>query len=165
MCDAIYAWHPSLTIGVAVAIVAAIKRAPLVYDVQDIWPEGAVWAGMIKSPMLIWLLHGLERFVYRRAAHILVVTEGEKANLVGKGVDPARISVVAHWIDDELFDREDLVAEPIRERYGLQDKFIVMFAGTVSSCWLSTRRSSASWRSAATSYAPRSGTRSSCAGK
>lgn len=130
-CDAIYAWHPPLTIGVSAAIVAAIKRAPLVYDVQDIWPESAVWAGMIKSPLLIWLLHRMEKFVYRRAAHILVVTDGAKTNLIGKGVEPDRISVAAHWIDDELFERQDLAPEPVRERYGLGNEFIVMFAGNI----------------------------------
>src|SRR2546429_663027 len=37
--DVIYAWHPPLTIGVVAAALGAMFRVPIVYDVQDIWPD------------------------------------------------------------------------------------------------------------------------------
>jgi glycosyltransferase involved in cell wall biosynthesis len=131
-CDVMYVWHPPLTTGLAAVILSRLKRVPFVYDVQDIWPESAVWAGMLSNRFAIWSMHRLERVIYRRAAHIIVVTEGARQNLIAKGVDPARVSVGDHWIDDELFTTAQPVADQdVRRTYGLDGKFVVMFAGNI----------------------------------
>jgi putative colanic acid biosynthesis glycosyltransferase WcaI len=130
-CDVMYVWHPPLTTGLAAVIVSRLKRAPFVYDVQDIWPESAVWAGMLSNRFVIWTMHRLEDIIYRRAAHIIVVTEGARQNLITKGVDPARVSIGEHWIDDELFTAEPPAGQDVRREYGLEGKFVVMFAGNV----------------------------------
>ena len=86
--DAMYVWHPPLSIGVSAAAIAALRRRPFVYDVLDIWPESAIATGFLRPGRLFNLLARVETFVYRRAAHLFVVTEGAKANLIGKGVPP-----------------------------------------------------------------------------
>ncbi|HLG36969.1 MAG TPA: glycosyltransferase family 4 protein, partial [Nitrososphaera sp.] len=101
-CDVIYAWHPPLTIGVAAVLISLIKRAPFVYDVQDIWPESIVLAGWRLSPWMVRAMHWMERFVYKHAERILVVTEGAKRNLVEKGVVADKVVIASHWIDEKL---------------------------------------------------------------
>jgi colanic acid biosynthesis glycosyl transferase WcaI len=128
-CDVIYVWHPPLSMGLAAWIVGRIKRAPFVYDVQDIWPESAVLAGMLTNPSLVRLTHRIARFIYKRASHILVVSDGARANLIEKGVPPTKVSVAAHWIDDRLFEQADGELAPLRREYGLEGRVIVMFAG------------------------------------
>lgn len=131
--DAIYVWHPPLTVGVAAWIVGKIKRAPFVYDVQDIWPDSVVWSGMMREASAqVKVMRLLERFVYKRARRIVVQTEAGRANLIGKGVAPDKIAVLQNWVDESLFagDAARRRAE-IRAQFGWTNKFVVLFAGNL----------------------------------
>jgi colanic acid biosynthesis glycosyl transferase WcaI len=131
-CDVIYVWHPPLTIGVAAWLIGRLRRVPFVYDVQDIWPESAVLSGILKEGRLVRLMHYLERFVYRKAHHILVVTDGAYKNLISKGVAPEKVSVMPHWVDESQFMKIDhSERDRIRQGYGWGDRFVVLFAGNI----------------------------------
>jgi glycosyltransferase involved in cell wall biosynthesis len=130
--DVMYVWHPPLTIGVAAWLLGKFADVPFVYDVQDIWPETAVLSGMMREGFMTRLMHGLEKFVYARAAHILVVTDGAKKNLIGKGVPPEKISVMPHWVDESGFGEIDAeTRRATRTELGWGDDFIVLFAGNL----------------------------------
>ncbi len=131
-CDVIYVWHPPLTVGVAAWLISRVRRVPFIYDVQDIWPESVVLSGLLQDGWIIRLISKLERFVYRRAHHILVVTAGARDNLVAKGVPPDKISVMPHWVDENLFIQKDRAAErKLRQELGWENRFVVMFAGNL----------------------------------
>ena len=131
-CDAIYVWHPPLTIGVSAWLIARMRGIPFVYDVQDIWPEAAVISGLLKRGWLIDIMDKLEKFVYRRADYLLVVTEGARNNLISKGVPAAKISVMPHWIEEGLFEQNgENTRLRLREEYGWKDRFVVLFAGNI----------------------------------
>lgn len=131
-CDVIYVRHPPLTLGVAAWLIGLSRGVPFVYDVQDIWPESGVWSGMLKDGRLVRILKVLEKFVYRRASHILVVTEAARQNLIGKGVDPKKVSIASQLIDEKAFAEPNpaRVAE-IRKEYDLAERFVVLFAGNI----------------------------------
>lgn len=131
-CDVIYVRHPPLTVGVSAWLIGLIKGAPFVYDVQDIWPESGVWSGMLKDGSLVRILKVLEKFVYRRASHIMVVTEAARLNLVGKGVEPNKISIASQLIDEMAFAEPNpsRVSE-IKKDLDLAGRFVVMFAGNI----------------------------------
>lgn len=132
-CDVIYVWHPPLTVGVAAWLIAKIKRIPFVYDVQDIWPDTVVWSGMMNEQGLqVKIMRRLEKFVYRRAAHLIVQTAAGRENLIGKGVDAGKITVLQNWIDEALFAREfEFERNNLRLNYGWQNEFVVLFAGNL----------------------------------
>ena len=130
--DVIYVWSPPLTVGVAAWIIARMRRIPFVYDVQDIWPEAAVLSGILKQGVLVKCLSALERFVYHRAGHLLVVTEGARTNLISKGVAPDKVTVMPHWFDDSPFRLHvGLRNGDLREKYGWMGKFVLLFAGNL----------------------------------
>jgi colanic acid biosynthesis glycosyl transferase WcaI len=130
--DVVYVWHPPLTVGVAAWLIGRWRGVPFVYDVQDIWPESALLAGMMREGVLVRALRRMERFVYRRAHHLLVVTEGARRNLLAKGVPPDRVSVMPHWVDDDLFAPVGAdVAERERTAHGWDGRFVVVFAGNL----------------------------------
>jgi colanic acid biosynthesis glycosyl transferase WcaI len=84
--------------------------------------EGLLWRAMLK----------LERFVYRRAAYLLVVTPAARQNLIGKGVPPEMVSVMNNWIDESLFADVDESERPrLRELHGWSDSFVAIFAGNL----------------------------------
>jgi colanic acid biosynthesis glycosyl transferase WcaI len=130
--DVIYVWHPPLSIGVAAWLLARLRRVRFVYDVQDIWPESAVLSGILKDGSLIRYMSKLEKFVYSRANHILVVTDGARENLIGKGVLPQKVSALPHWVDDQIFVNVDsLTREKVRSQFGWNNHFIFLFAGNL----------------------------------
>lgn len=130
----IYVWHPPLTNALAAWWVGIVHRVPFLLDVQDIWPDEGVLAGVIREGRLVRFLRQLEKFAYRRAAHIVVVTEGASRDLVSKGVPARKIEVLPNWVDPAWFaipTQERLLQA--REILQGDRRFIVTFAGNLGS--------------------------------
>jgi len=128
-CDVIYVWHPPLTVGVSAWVISKLKRAPFVYDVQDLWPESALASGLMRPGRLVDGLYRLADWVYRHAPRVLVVSQSAADYLRQRGVDPRKISVAHHWLDTSPFERES--TRDVRAEFGFGHKFVVMFAGNL----------------------------------
>jgi glycosyltransferase involved in cell wall biosynthesis len=128
-CDVIYVWHPPLTVGVTAWIVSKLKRAPYVYDVQDLWPESALASGLMRPGRLVGALYRLADWVYARAPLLLVVSRAAAAYLRDRGVDAGKIVVAPHWFDATPFDVP--VSRDVRAEFGWGRRFVVMFAGNL----------------------------------
>lgn len=130
--DAVYVWHPPLTVGVVASVLSAFRSVPFIYDVQDIWPDSAVMSGMLSEGRTTALLRKLETWSYRRASHVLVVTDAAKRNLGAKGVPLQKVSVLPHWADPSFFVAPTESARSWARRFLERDRrFIVTFAGNV----------------------------------
>src|SRR3954453_19193669 len=70
--DGVLAMSPPLTLGPAAWAVARARRAPFVFNVQDVFPDVAVELGVLTNPRAIASAAALERFVYRRADAVTV---------------------------------------------------------------------------------------------
>src|SRR5262249_20156960 len=91
-----------------------------------------VASGLLRDGPWVRALARLERFVYRRADHLLVLTEGARQNLISKGVAPGKVSVMPNWGDEALFKPAgDKARCGVREQYGWEGRFVVLFAGNV----------------------------------
>jgi glycosyltransferase involved in cell wall biosynthesis len=125
--DVVYVYHPPLTTGMAGATIAAVKRAPFVLDVQDLWPDTLTATGMVHGRRLLSLVARLCGWVYHRAARVVVQSEGFASALRARGVPPAKLQVIPNWADDAVrADRsgpERSVLDP--------ECFNVVFAGTM----------------------------------
>jgi len=126
--EVIFAEHPPLTIGLAAWVIGRLRRVPFLYAVNDLWPESVEATGMVRSRRVLDNLGRLERFVYRRAAAIAVISPGFKANLAGKGVPPEKVHVIPHWADESLY--RPVPPDPrLAENLGMGGCFNVVFAG------------------------------------
>ena len=66
--DLIYVYHPPTTSGIAALLLRALRgRIPILYHVQDLWPEAVASSGMVRGRGMLRLLTRLSRFMYRRA--------------------------------------------------------------------------------------------------
>ena len=128
-CDVLYVWHPPLTVGVSAWIISKLKRIPYVYDVQDLWPESALASGLMKSGLVVNVLHRLADWVYDVAPRILVVSRAAAEALYHRGVQPAKVSVANHWVDTSAFQLAS--ARDVRSEFGWQGRFVVMFTGNL----------------------------------
>ncbi|MDA0733962.1 MAG: glycosyltransferase family 4 protein [Chloroflexi bacterium] len=128
--DVMYVWHPPLTLGVSAWIIGMMKRIPFLYGVYDLWPEAVAATGISNNNLLMNGLRKLERFVYRRAAAIAVISPGYQQNLIGKGVSPEKIHVLTHWADDSLF-RPVPPKPELADAMGMAGRFNVIFGGNM----------------------------------
>lgn len=128
--DLIMGTTPPIFQAVSAWFVALLRRKPFLLEVRDLWPEFAVSMGVIKNPVVIWLAHWLEKFLYARATHILVNSPAYKEYIVSKGVPSQKISFIAYGTDIHMFNPE-IDGSSVRERLGLQDKFMVLYAGAM----------------------------------
>ena len=96
--DVIYATSPPLTMALP-ALAASLRwRAPLVFEVRDLWPEAPIQMGALRNPLAQRLARALERFVYARSARLIALSPGIQAAL-----PPGRAELVPNSADLDLF--------------------------------------------------------------
>jgi glycosyltransferase involved in cell wall biosynthesis len=109
---------------------AARWRAPLVFEVRDLWPEAPIQMGALRNPLLRRLARALERLVYRHSARIIALSPGIRDGVVSAGAPPERVALVPNASDLELFSPAlDRGAE--RRRLGLGDGLVCSYFGTM----------------------------------
>jgi len=127
--DVILAVSP-LPAGLAALPAHWMRRAPLVFDLQDIWPDSALAVGVMRSSLTLRLLRWLERFFYRRCALIVGITEGFRRYLIRLGMDPARVAVIPNGVGREMFGAAT-PGRKFRKSHDLDGKFVVGYAGNI----------------------------------
>jgi len=128
--DLVMGTTPPIFQAVSAWTVALVRRKPFLLEVRDLWPEFAISMGVIRNPILTTLAHGLENFLYGRATHILVNSPAYKKYLVGKGVPEQKITFIPYGTDIDMFN-PDVDGSSVREKLGLKDKFLVLYAGAM----------------------------------
>lgn len=126
--DVIYAYHPPLTVGVCAALIRLFRRVPVVYDIQDMWPDTLRATGMFSNEKALKLVSRVCDWVYRRVDHLVVLSPGFKHLLVGRGVAADKIAVIYNWCaEDSLSAPRGDVPQVLRS----SGKFRILFAGNM----------------------------------
>jgi colanic acid biosynthesis glycosyl transferase WcaI len=128
--DVILVPSPPLSNGVIGDFLGRLHGTPFVYNVQDIWPDVAIRAGILTNEKAIKRLKKMEHYVYRRAARISVISEGFRRNLEAKGVPEDKISVVPNFSDTEFMTPVPKQNDFSR-KHALESKFVALFAGNM----------------------------------
>lgn len=121
------------TNGLIASIVKKIKRIPVVYILQDVFPDSMVTSKMTKEGSLIWKIgRKLENFTYKNVDQIIVISDDFKKNLMNKGVPESKIHIVRNWVDEN-----EIVPIPRKDNLLLKslgldmNKFYVVYAGNL----------------------------------
>lgn len=128
--DVIFAPSPPLTIGLSAWLLRLLKRAPFIYNVQEIYPDVAVSLGVLRNPRAIGALERLERFVYGRAYTITTISERFRRRLLQKNVPPGKLRVIPNFVDTE-FIQPGPRHNDFSTCHRLDDKFVVLYAGNI----------------------------------
>lgn len=128
--DVVIGTTPPIFQAVSASLVAALRRKPFLLEVRDLWPAFAIELGVVRNRLLIGLARWLEWFLYRRADHVLVNSPAYRDYLVGMGISKEMITVIPNGVDVAMFDpkRTGLTT---RDALGLEDKFVVTYAGAI----------------------------------
>jgi glycosyltransferase involved in cell wall biosynthesis len=128
--DVIIATSPQFFTAIAGAFSAIFKRKPWIMEVRDIWPESIVAVGAMKNKFIITFLEKIEKWLYRRASKIIVVTDSFKKDIIGKGIIENKIEVVKNGAYLDKFKPIEKDNKLINQ-LNLEGRFIVAYFGTL----------------------------------
>jgi PEP-CTERM/exosortase A-associated glycosyltransferase len=119
MPDVIHAHSPALC-GQAAARVAKRRSIPFVYEIRAFWEDAAVGNGQGSEGSLKYrLTRQLENSVIAKADALVTICGGLKQDLVKRGQDPARITVMPNGVDLTLFGEPPARDEALAAELGL----------------------------------------------
>lgn len=121
--DVVLVESPPLFLAGAAIAYARAKRAALVVNVADLWPDSAIELGVLSSPLAIGAARAVERAAYRAAAAIACPTEGIAAALARRPESAGKEALMLPAVDLERFDPSPREAGPAPLR--------ALYAGTV----------------------------------
>jgi colanic acid biosynthesis glycosyl transferase WcaI len=128
--DAIFVYEPSpILVGIPATLLRRLKRVPLLFWVQDLWPESLRAAGGIESPAILGAVARVAGYIYRRCDRVLVQSQGFVDPVVAVGAERARVHYLPNWAES-LYRPVEVPADA-NERAELPQGFRVMFAGNL----------------------------------
>lgn len=129
-CDLIFVFEPSpFTVGLPAVWLRWIKKAPLLFWVQDLWPESLSATGAVRSGLLLSTVGRLVRFVYRRCDRILLQSRGFQGSATRLGAKQEQILYFPNWAEDfyKPIEKPELPGGLIERFHG----FSIVFAGNL----------------------------------
>ncbi len=122
---------PPLSIGFISLLIAKLKRAKSVYNVQEIYPDLLINQGNLKSPIIIYLLKSLEKFIYKYSSAVTTIDEVFYATISSRFYDIGKLKIIPNFVDTELY-------KPLNQKQYLPSvfgsdngKIKVLYAGNI----------------------------------
>jgi glycosyltransferase involved in cell wall biosynthesis len=128
--DIVVATSPQFFTAVSGWALSAIKRKKFVFELRDIWPASITAVGAMKDSLAIKLLEKLELFLYRRSDSIISVTKSFKKELIERGINGDKISVVLNGVDLSKYHSNQSKDTKFAKQYQLENKFVIGYIGT-----------------------------------
>ncbi|MHC1719601.1 MAG: glycosyltransferase family 4 protein [Clostridiaceae bacterium] len=121
------------TQGVLAAIIKRIKKVPVIYYLQDIFPDSLVNAGLTNKGSLMWKIgRAIENYTYRNMDKIIVISEDLKKNIMAKGVPEEKIGVIYNWVDEKAVINVNRNQNKLFDKYNLdRSKFYFTYCGNI----------------------------------
>ena len=130
--DGVLAMSPPLTNGLVGWAIKIVRRGPLVFNIQDIFPDAAIETGAITNRWIISSSRWLERFSYKRADAVTVLSNDLRDNVVAKLPDrcASRVHVIPNFVLTNEIRPLDRMTK-YRTDLGIGDEAVVLYAGNV----------------------------------
>jgi len=127
--DVVFVTSPPIFPALPAILLAKLRRAKLVVDLRDLWPDEVIAVGAAREGSLsIRLLRLIERLMYRSADIVTCTTPAFSETIAERGVGAQKRRLLPNGADLELFrplPRENEIAGA----YRFGDKLVVMYSG------------------------------------
>ncbi len=132
-CDLMFITSTPPIKGAMAGLAKKFNRKPIIYELQDIFPDSLAGSGLAKKGGFFWKLgRVIENITYKNADKIIVISEDFKKNIMAKGVPEEKIEVIYNWVDEKAVQPVENKENPLFEEFGLsRDKFTVVYAGNL----------------------------------
>ncbi|HMV92685.1 MAG TPA: glycosyltransferase, exosortase A system-associated [Thauera aminoaromatica] len=128
--DILHAHSPVLN---AIPAIRAGRKLgiPVVYEIRAFWEDAAVDHGTTTEGSLRYrATKALETWAIKRADHVFTICEGLRADIVGRGIPAAKVTVIPNAVDIESFQLSGDADPALREQLGLAGTTVVGFVGS-----------------------------------
>lgn len=114
------------------ALRSARRRGiPVLYEVRAFWEDAAVDHGTTREGSLRYrLTRGIETYALKRADAVTTICEGLRADIVARGIDPAKVTVIPNAVDVEKFQQGGRADPTLARELGLEGALVLGFLGS-----------------------------------
>jgi glycosyltransferase involved in cell wall biosynthesis len=130
--DVIFVFEVSpVTVGIPAVVLKKIRKIPIFFWVQDLWPESVYAASNLKKRYFERCLTRLVKHIYNNCDRIFVSSRGFIKSIIEKGVDLKKIEYIPVWAEDVFF--ENYKASELKKFSSLIPfhSFNIVFAGNI----------------------------------
>jgi glycosyltransferase involved in cell wall biosynthesis len=125
--DVVLASSGPITVGIPGLMARYLRRSSFVFEVRDLWPEGAIQLGVLRSRFMIRIARAFERLCYRSSKVVVAASPGQAA-WVAKRCRRCEVVVVPNASDNDLFGEADPLVDFPEE---LRGNTLVTYTGTL----------------------------------
>ncbi|WP_244783357.1 glycosyltransferase family 4 protein [Acinetobacter sp. F-1] len=129
--DLVFATSTPLTISIPAVLTCKKNKAPMVFEIRDLWPELPIAMGALKNPILRSVAHRLEHWAYFNSKAIVALSPGMKEGVIKSGYPKKNIAVIPNSCDIDLFTIDEKLAVEFRNSHDwLKDRPLIVYTGT-----------------------------------
>jgi colanic acid biosynthesis glycosyl transferase WcaI len=118
-----------VTVGVPAAVLKRLKGVPIVFWVQDLWPESLAATGAVSSQRLLGWVGRLVRWLYQQSDCVLMTSRGFLDHVTALGAQPSKVAYFPQWAESAYAPVQ--LAPDAPERRELPGGFRVVLAGNI----------------------------------
>ncbi len=120
------AQYSPFTVGIPAVFLKWLKKVPIMFWIQDLWPESLSATNAIRSRILLRCVEKLVRLIYRHCDRILVQSKRFIQSIGNMGVNEDRIYYLPNWAGESQERAEREVT-----KQALPQGFRLIFAGNI----------------------------------
>lgn len=122
---------PPLFLGYSAMYLAKRKKARLIFNVSDLWPESAEKLGVVNNKLLLSFAYKLEARLYRKSVFVSGQTQG-----ICKNINQRFPEVKTYWlpngVDLSYYNPSETQAGNWRQKQGFKpDDLLFLYAGII----------------------------------
>ena len=123
---------PPLTIGLVSGIIAKLKGAKFIYNVQEIYPDLLIHSGKLKNRIAIRALTALESIVYKLSTHVTTIDEVFYQTILPRINKGEKLKIIPNFVDLDLYNPEQTLENIPNELLNLAEgKKVILYAGNI----------------------------------
>ncbi len=125
--DYILCESPPLFLGISARLLCKVKKARLIFNVSDLWPESAEKLGLVTNKFFLWAATILEEYLYRKSFLITGQTQGIVKDISGR-FPQKNVYWLPNGVDLKLFSGN--FESKWRSDQGIsKEAFLLVYAG------------------------------------
>jgi glycosyltransferase involved in cell wall biosynthesis len=129
--DVVFATSTPLTVAVPGILAKLRHRAPLVFEVRDLWPALPEAMGALRNPLLRWAARALEKTTYRASSGIVALSPGMAEGVRQQGTPPGLIHVIPNACDPSFRVGDEAAQSFLDEHPYLAGGPLVVYTGAL----------------------------------
>ncbi len=122
---------PPLSIGFFSLLIAKIKGAKAIYNVQEIYPDLLINQGNIRSALIISILKKFEKFIYNKSDAVVTIDNIFYSTILPRFKDYRKLHIIPNFVDTDLYkplNSHQLLPEIFGE---VNNKIKILYAGNI----------------------------------